>query len=290
LIACTFVTVSVRAQCPEEPPIQNYTGAGSVVCPCFIAGEEAGAVLTPPAGDLPVEVLRVGVAWGSQFGGAPQSLEAAVKVYAAGLPNPGAPLQTLPGPVLTDGFLNEYDLEPLPGQIVINSAPFSVTLEFLNDNSGDIFAPSVVHDGNGCQPTKNLVKAIPGGWFDACVLGVTGDWVFYAIYRPVNCATGAEKIVVSTGSTILVGAQPNPFRSQTSVRFALDRPGTVKLSVFDVQGRLVNVLAQRGFAAGAHSVDWDGRRADGAAAAAGTYFVTMEAGDLRSTRKVVRLR
>ncbi|HMB68898.1 MAG TPA: FlgD immunoglobulin-like domain containing protein [bacterium] len=289
-VSCALVSASARAQCPEEPPLLNFTGGGQVVCPCFIAGEEAGAVLTPPAGDLPIEVLRVGVVWASQFGGSPQSLEAAVKVYGAGLPNPGAPVQTLPGPVLTDGFINEYDLEPLPGQIVINSAPFSVTLEFLNDNSGDIFAPSVAHDGNGCQPGKNLVKAIPGGWFDACALGVTGDWVFYAVYRPVNCATDAEKILVSSGTTTLATAQPNPFRGSTTLRFSLERSGPVQLRVHDVRGRLIAVLAQRDFPAGIHTVSWDGSRTDGAAAAAGTYFVTMEAGGVRSSRKVVRVR
>jgi hypothetical protein len=192
--------------------------------------------------------------------------------------------------VLTDGFVNEYDLEPLPGQIVVSSAPFTVTLEFLNQNNNNIFAPSVVHDGNGCQGGKNVVKAIPGGWFNACALGVTGDWVFYAIYRPMNCGTGAEKILVSSGTTALVGAQPNPFRGATTLSFALERPGPVQLSVHDVQGRLVAVLASRDFAAGLHSLDWDGRWSDGSAAASGTYFVTMEAGAERSTRKVVRLR
>ena len=138
-------------------------------------GEQAGAVFDLPAAEFPIEILRVGIGWGSQFGGTPQSLEQAIHIYAAGLPDPGAPIFTLPGPQLTDGVINQFDLAPIPGEIIINSGPFSVTLEFLNSNSGDIFAPSVVHDGNGCQAGKNVVFAIPGGWSDACLLGVTGD-------------------------------------------------------------------------------------------------------------------
>ena len=34
---------SAPAQCPEEPTMQHFTGSGSVVCPCFGVGEEAGA-------------------------------------------------------------------------------------------------------------------------------------------------------------------------------------------------------------------------------------------------------
>lgn len=190
----------VYAQCPEEPPLQNYTGAGTVACPCFVPGEEAGAILNVPAEMYPIEILRVGIGWASQYGGAFQQIEQAIHIYAGGLPNPGTPVFSLEGPQLTDGVINVFDLEPLPGEIAIESGPFTVTLEFLNQNSGDPFAPTVVHDGNGCQTGKNVVYAIPGGWYDAVLLGVTGDWVFFVVYRPLrpaSLAAAPESIVFS---------------------------------------------------------------------------------------------
>jgi hypothetical protein len=189
---------------------------------------------------------------------------------------------------MNDGFINEFDLEGTIGPVAINSAPFTVTLEFLNDNAGDIFAPTMIHDGNGCQPTKNVIKAIPGGWLDACAAGVTGDWVVYVVYRPANCATGVERVLVSGSGGL--SASPNPFRQGTTMQFVLDRPGPVDLSVYDAQGRVVAVLADHVFAAGPHLVDWDGRTTDGSRAVAGTYFVRLEAGETRSTSKVVHLR
>ncbi|MCA9003488.1 MAG: hypothetical protein KDB61_16300, partial [Planctomycetes bacterium] len=86
-----------------------------------------------------------------------------------------------------DGFINEFDLTMYPGNRIINSGPFTVTLEFANDNAGNLFAPSTSYDTNGCQSGKNVVYAIPGGWNDACALGVGGDWQFHVIYRQVNC-------------------------------------------------------------------------------------------------------
>jgi len=178
-----------RAQCPAEPPLQNHTGAGTTTCPCFVPGEEAGAIFTLPASEYPIEILKVGIGWGSTFGGQPDSLEQAFHIYAGGLPNPGTPIFSQAGPVLVDGVINLFDVEPIPGEIIVNSGPFMVTLEFLNQNSGGSpFTPSVVHDGNGCQPGKNSVFAIPGGWFDACLLGVTGDWVFTVEYRKLDCS------------------------------------------------------------------------------------------------------
>lgn len=198
LMGCGLVPA--WSQCPEEPALANYTGAGQTVCPCFVPGEEAGAVFTLPPGDFPIEILRVGIAWGSQFGGSPQALEQAIHIYEGGLPDPGAPVFTLEAPRLTDGVINEFDLEPLPGEIVINSGPFTVTLEFLNQSADNFFAPSVVHDGNGCQPGKNVVFA-GDSWIDACLLGVTGDWVFFVVYRPAVCVGSGAGQVPDGGSS-----------------------------------------------------------------------------------------
>jgi len=45
-------------------------------------------VFTLLACEYPVEITRARIGWGSQFGGAPQSLEEAIHIYPAGLPNP----------------------------------------------------------------------------------------------------------------------------------------------------------------------------------------------------------
>lgn len=215
--AAVLLGLPIAAQCPEEPPLAHWTGAGTVVCPCFVVGEEAGVVFTLPAAEYPVEITKVRIGWGSQFGGAPQSLEAAIHLYAGGLPNPGSPQFTVLGPALNDGFINEFDLTLFPGDRVIDSGTFTVTLEFLNGNAGDIFAPSVVHDGNGCTSNANVVNAIPGGWFSACVLGVTGDWVFDVVYRK------APKAVPANGSGV------NPMTLSSPAGPVLGTPWTAVL-------------------------------------------------------------
>lgn len=198
LLGTMFLAGPVHGQCPEEPELKNWTGAGSVICPCFVAGEEFGVILDAPASHYPIEITKIRVAWGSQFGGAPTSLEDSLNLYAGSLPNPGSPQFSVSGPTLTDGFINEFDITLFPGNRVITSGPFMVTLKFLNSNAGDPFAPSAVHDGNGCQSGKNSVFAIPGGWFNACALGVSGDWVMGVVYERVNCATCPGNVASSS--------------------------------------------------------------------------------------------
>ena len=281
------ITPLARAQCPTEPTLQFYTGGGTNVCPCFVPGEQAGVIFNAPAEHYPIEILRVGVGWGSAFGGAPNTIESALHVYPAGLPAPGAPLFTLEGPQLVDGAINEFNLEPLPGSVVVNSGPFMVALEFANTNAGDPFSPSVIHDGNGCQAGKNAIFAIPGGWLSACTAGVTGDWVFHVVYRRVDCTTDVESELLPDGTVAMLFApRPNPARNGTEMEYVVARDAEVSVVVFDVHGRTVRELFSGHQLAGRHRVSWDGADARGERAPAGMYLVQLSADGAHSMRKV----
>lgn len=290
LILMLVVGSNIAAQeCPEEPPLQHYTGTGSIVCPCFVAGEEAGAVFDAPVEHYPIQILRVGIGWASQFGGGTQQIEEAIKIYGGALPNPGSPLYQLLGPVLTDGAINEFNLESQLGVVTIDSGPFTVTLKFLNNNAGDPYTPSMIHDGNGCQAGKNVVYAIPGGWVDACALGVTGDWVVYVIYSQVDCLSGIdeEQFVLNGTPAYLWTAQPNPFSSSTRIDFYLSKENTAHLNVYDVRGCKVATLADRNYMPGKHSIIWDGRDVNSQPLTSGVYFFELRVENFRTVQKVI---
>ncbi|MFH0945351.1 MAG: hypothetical protein V2A76_09160 [Planctomycetota bacterium] len=198
LILSGIMAGGLQAQCPEEPTLQNWTGGGTVVVPGFVAGEEAGVVLNAPAAHYPIEIVKIQIGWGSYLGGNPDSLEEAIKIYPAGLPNPGTAQFSLAGPVLVDGFINEFDISLVPGNKIINSGPFSISLELMNNST--FFGPAPVHDGNGCQSGKNMIKAIPGGWSDGCALGISGQWVMGVIYRRVNCTCTTTAAAITYGA------------------------------------------------------------------------------------------
>ena len=283
--------VCAAATCPERPALQSFVGAGRVTCPCFATREQAGVVFSAPAADYPLEVLRVGIGWGSQSGGNPTSLEKAIHVYAGGLPDPGSPVFTLDGPVLNDGAINQFNLEPLPGAIVIPSGPFTVALEFQTANAGNPFVPSVVHDGNGCQNGINAVYAIPGGWSDACALGVSGDWVFFVVYRPCAPTTGVEpEARVLASAPYIMPPRPNPSRAATDFEFVLASAQHATLSIYDLGGRRLTKLADATFASGSHRITWNGRAADGSRAQPGVYFVELMTADQHARRRVVIVR
>lgn len=76
---------------------------------------------------------------------------------------------------------------------------------------------------------------------------------------------------------------------RSSLRFALQHPGAVRLEVFDVAGRRVALLIDGERGAGEHEIAWDGGTMDGAARA-GVYFARLEtlAGSDRATIVLAR--
>jgi hypothetical protein len=78
----------------------------------------------------------------------------------------------------------------------------------------------------------------------------------------------------------LHAAYPNPFAGSTEIGFDLPEASRVSLSVFDVRGRRVAMLADDVFDPGTHSVTWRGRSDGGTQLETGVYFVRFAAHSL----------
>ncbi len=88
----------------------------------------------------------------------------------------------------------------------------------------------------------------------------------------------------------LLPSHPNPFNPRTSVVCAIDRPRQVRISVCDLTGRRLVVMADRMFEAGIHTFSWNGRDTADRAVAAGTYLVQLESENLVASRKILMVR
>ena len=125
-----------------------------------------------------------------------------------------------------------------------------------------------------------------------------------------------EKVLPQHLSHELLEAWPNPFREHTSIRVKVPEtigeafqfengapPGvdlmaappfgetpSVRIKVYNVSGKLVRILEERPAAQGILQVDWDGTNLSGRPVAAGAYYISVEMGEYKVTRRVLRLR
>lgn len=85
---------------------------------------------------------------------------------------------------------------------------------------------------------------------------------------------------------------PNPVDLGTEISFRLSQSRPIALVVYDVRGAEVRTLASGEHAAGAHTILWDGRDANGDRVPAGQYIYRLEGTDCRCgvsrSMKVVR--
>ena len=92
--------------------------------------------------------------------------------------------------------------------------------------------------------------------------------------------------------TALLANYPNPFNPETWIPYHLSKAADVKLTIYDINGRVVRDLDLGHQRAGLYqsrnrAAHWDGRNAQGELVASGVYFYTLTAGDFSATRKML---
>lgn len=68
---------------------------------------------------------------------------------------------------------------------------------------------------------------------------------------------------------------PNPFNPATAIPFTLREDGYILLTVYDLLGREVAVLADGDMSAGTHELTWDGRTQEGMSCGSGVYLYRL---------------
>ena len=80
-------------------------------------------------------------------------------------------------------------------------------------------------------------------------------------------------------------AYPNPFNPSTSIDFTLSNNEQLSINVFDMNGRLVQMLSDGVMDAGHHTITWNAENQT-----SGVYFVKFESENYTSTQKVVLIK
>ncbi len=83
---------------------------------------------------------------------------------------------------------------------------------------------------------------------------------------------------------------PNPFNPTTEISFSLPEPAQVELTVYNIMGQQVAVLANDFFGAGHHTIEWHAADEENRQVASGLYLYRLRAGDFVETKKMMLLK
>ena len=122
---------------------------------------------------------------------------------------------------------------------------------------------------------------------DEIILGTHGRGVWTLPIAEVATGGGDERALTSVPTEFTLSPNyPNPFNATTTIQFTVAKEAPVRISVFDVSGRQVAVLADQNYAPGQHEVQWNANDL-----ASGMYFYRMEsAGKIINTHTMTLLK
>jgi len=108
------------------------------------------------------------------------------------------------------------------------------------------------------------------------------------VYLPTDIVDSGNDLVPVTFH--LGQNYPNPFNPTTTIRFTLPATTELTMSVHNLLGQEVTILADGVFPAGDHRVVWDGRGSSGEPVASGVYFYQLKADTFVERRKMLLLK
>jgi hypothetical protein len=144
---------------------------------------------------------------------------------------------------------------------------------------------SEVADGESTVYLRWTMGSTDGSW-EYCGWNID-DIEVWALPRMNLTGIEESEEIASRATLRLDPVHPNPFNPTTTVRFHLPKTSGINLSVFDVSGRRVTILAEGRIEAGTHSLTWDGRDERGVEVGPGVYFLRLEADRRAVSRKMV---
>lgn len=109
-------------------------------------------------------------------------------------------------------------------------------------------------------------------------------------YRDLDVTNIPDDNPVLPNPASLQQNYPNPFNPSTTIRFVVDQPSIVKVTVYNILGQEVETLLNDFRKAGTYSVEWTGLNSDSHSMPAGIYFYRLQIGSFTETRKMILLK
>ncbi|MCB0549604.1 MAG: DUF4331 family protein [Phaeodactylibacter sp.] len=277
---------------PNFPPYQLATGKGGNP---LAAGKPFINNFLPNGGDM----LRLNMAVPPTPRDHPQfSSLGIIQAAVLGLTDPAyntsSALQFIPN---MDGFPNgrrmEDDVTRIELQAVAGVALAAIGLWYDDYTAGspnpvtqdlvDVLSYSTGVEEND----KQFINGFP---FVGYPFAGDGECSGVAASASANAVSGSAiglSAPAAAGQKVMMGNYPNPFHDQTTIRYQVDQPGTVNLSVYDLSGRRLEVLANSWQEAGEYQAEWNASNYP-----AGVYFLRAESADgkLLQVLKLVKVK
>ncbi len=155
----------------------------------------------------------------------------------------------------------------------------------------NFFIYGILSGGNQVLVTTDMGMTWPWQVQDSSIVGMRNIYFYNnnigfvvgengAIYKTTNGGFGTVGIKnneIVPNTVDVYKPYPNPFNPNTTLKYALSENSHVKLTVYDLSGRVVTELINKNITAGTHHTIWDGKTSNGSQVASGVYIYKLTA-------------
>jgi len=173
-------------------------------------------------------------------------------------------------------YISDWITVPIDSVAVGSGQDFFVSIKFINETYAFCF------DNTGQLSGRSYLSA-DGINYDN-MLSAHGDANIRAKIS-TDAFIEIEPVAVVPNDIILLPNYPNPFNPETTFSFNIESLEHTSLSIYDIQGRIIETLIRDKINPGFHSITWNASEV-----ATGVYFVKLISGDKIKTRKIMVLK
>ena len=89
---------------------------------------------------------------------------------------------------------------------------------------------------------------------------------------------------------VLYQNYPNPFNSETTIKYKISTEEYVNLKIYDIFGVIIKTIVNERQHPGIYSVQWNGLNIHNIPVSSGIYFVCLNVGKHKMTKKIILLK
>ncbi|MFL3013624.1 MAG: T9SS type A sorting domain-containing protein [Candidatus Neomarinimicrobiota bacterium] len=115
------------------------------------------------------------------------------------------------------------------------------------------------------------------------------DYLYSSLFDCISASTLGSENEINPTVFKLYQNHPNPFNPTTKIRYQLAKNSHVKISIYNMMGKLVKILADEVQSSGFRSIQWNGKNSNNDKVSSGVYFYSIQSGEFQATKKMILL-
>lgn len=110
------------------------------------------------------------------------------------------------------------------------------------------------------------------------------------VIKNFEVSNSVNSIEINSGYNLSVNCYPNPFINNLNIEFSINEPQNIIIEIINMQGQVLEVIENRHFMQGEHTVVWNGNISGSGNMAGNIYFYRIRGAKFSQTKQLIKIK